>query len=94
MGKLMHYSPRCQGGFARMIRKLSGVPGFHAHQMRHTFACKWLEDGGSLAALQEILGHSTIVTTQRYARLSHDLVKREAERLEGQRVAKGVAKVV
>ena len=44
-------------------------------------ACRWLERGGSLAALQEILGHASIVTTQRYARLSEAHIRAEAERL-------------
>ena len=94
VGKLIPYSPSCSGAFARMVKKLSDIQHFHAHQTRHTFACRWLEKGRSLAALQEILGHSSITTTQRYARLSHDFVKREAERLEGQGVAKGVAKAI
>jgi site-specific recombinase XerC len=49
--------------------------------MRHTFACQWLERSGGLAALQQILGHASIVTTQRYARLSDEVVMREVERL-------------
>jgi len=69
-------------GFARMVRRFSGVTRFHAHQMRHTFACRWIEAGGSLAALQQMLGHSSVVTTQRYARISDDLVRREVERLD------------
>ena len=51
--------------------------------MRHTFACQWLERGGGLAALQQILGHASIDTTQRYARLTDEVVMREAERIGG-----------
>jgi integrase len=81
VGKLVPYSARSSGAFARIVGRLSGVERFHPHQLRHTFACLWIERGGSLAALQEILGHATVVTTQRYARLGSDLVRREAERI-------------
>ncbi len=90
IGKLMRFSS--PGQFNNAVQRLSGVERFHVHQLRHTFACEWLERGGSLAALQQILGHSSIVTTQRYARITDDLVMREAERIEGRRVARGVAK--
>jgi integrase len=65
------------------VRKNSSVKRFHAHMLRHTFGCQWLEAGGSPAALQEILGHASIVTTQRYARLSEAHVRAEAERIGG-----------
>lgn len=59
----------------------TGIKRFHLHQLRHTFACCWLERGGTLAALQQLLGHASIVTTQRYVRLSDEFVRAEAERL-------------
>ena len=71
-------------GFAKQVRARTGIEHFHAHQLRHSFACRWLEAGGSLAALQEILGHSSIVTTQRYGRLGEAHVLAEAIRIQGQ----------
>lgn len=40
-----------------------------------------MERSGSLAALQQVLGHTSITTTQRYARLSDEAVMLEAMRL-------------
>ena len=71
-------------GFTRQVRKHSGVERFHPHQLRHTFACRWLEEGRSLEALQHVLGHATVVMTQRYGRLSDEHVRREAERDAGE----------
>ena len=85
VGKLCPF--KSHGAFNRYVTEAVGFP-FHVHQLRHSFACLWLERGGSLAALQELLGHSTIVTTQRYARLSDEAVRREADRLS-QREAGG-----
>jgi integrase len=68
-------------GLAIQVRRRTGIGRFHVHQLRHSFACQWLERGGSLAALQEILGHASIVTTQRYARLGEQHVRAEAAKV-------------
>jgi len=80
-GRLVPYTQGSAGSFSKFVRRHSGVARFHVHQLRHTFACRWVEAGGSLASLQQILGHASVVTTQHYARLSDESVRREAERV-------------
>jgi len=63
------------GNFATQVRRLSNVQRFHCHMTRHEFACSRLEAGGSLEALRQILGHSTVRTRD-------DMVLREARRVE------------
>lgn len=82
VGRLVPYTH--PGMFARQVRKLSGVERFHVHLARHTYACRWVEAGGNLAVLQAILGHSSIVVTQRYAHLSDEAIFSEAKRIAGE----------
>ena len=60
-----------------------GIDGFHVHQTRHTFAWRWRERDGIIVVLHQVLGHVSIETTQRYARLSDEAVMREASRIGG-----------
>jgi integrase len=83
IGRLVPFSEKSGTVFNRTVRRRSGVERFHVHQLRHTFACRYLERGGSLAALQQILGHASVTTTERYARLLHTHVMQDAQRVGG-----------
>lgn len=57
-------------------------PGVSPHSLRHTFATRWVANGGNLRRLQRILGHSSIATTERYVRDLPDLADEEIDGIE------------
>lgn len=81
VGKLIPYSVRSSGTVARAVRKATGISGFHVHRLRHRFACRFLERDGGLEPLQLLLGHADMKTTQRYGRLSDEVVREAAKKV-------------
>lgn len=50
----------------RKLKKRTNIPRLKAHLLRHTFATRYLENGGDIYSLQQILGHTSLEMVRRY----------------------------
>lgn len=61
--------------------KAHGHAHVRLHDLRHSFAVNFLESGGSLRTLQDLLGHTEYRTTEIYAHLTEDHLQQECNRV-------------
>ncbi|WP_269115469.1 tyrosine-type recombinase/integrase [Burkholderia stagnalis] len=69
-----------QKGFVAACTR-AGIENFRIHDLRHTFASWLVMEGVSLYVVRDLLGHSSISVTERYAHLSPDEGRRAVQRL-------------
>ncbi len=68
-------------GFRNACRR-AGITDFRIHDLRHTCAAWLVSSGVPLSEVRDLLGHSTITVTERYAHLAPENVKAAVTRLE------------
>lgn len=68
-GAALRYSSWRRGPWDRAVR-LAGIGAVTIHDLRHTYASWLVQNGRHLEEVRDLLGHSTIKVTERYAHLS------------------------
>lgn len=73
MGKKLRRQLLCKA--IRQYGKKAGIEAITTHTLRHACATHLLDQGADLRLIQEVLGHSSIASTQRYTHLSSNKIQ-------------------
>ena len=80
---LCGFEPITQATIKNMFRRLkarSGISRLYPHLLRHTFATRYLENGGNIYTLQEILGHTSLEMVKKYLHLATTRIRADFPR--------------
>ncbi|MBK9387297.1 MAG: tyrosine-type recombinase/integrase [Planctomycetes bacterium] len=75
-GRLFPISGRHAQRVIERMADAAGIPGASAHALRHTLATRVYARTGDLGVVQRVLGHASVATTVRYARVEEEAMRR------------------
>lgn len=66
--------------FFKRLKLRSEIPRLYPHLLRHTFATRYLENGGNIYSLQAILGHTSLEMVKKYLHLATNRIRADFPR--------------
>jgi site-specific recombinase XerD len=82
-GRLWHATQWRYRDICGRYAERAGIPHYSPHTLRHTYGTRWIERGGDLVTLAEIMGHESIETTKRnYVHVSKEHLVSAAKRID------------